>query len=242
MAEFRALERRLWVTALLVSLLMAPAIVTANHSNDYSPWWYWERTGNSTADDPEPFRVGGCCWDDSPGRRDRVIEAVAHWRDQTDFDVSLANVDNNYILIDGRLPACQPGWSSWPSAFAAEACTYGLHRTTFYQIYESDFYFNTTSSGPIWDWGNSYLGSPGPSGRRHFRGVLTHEIGHSVYLFDLDSGDPAGGQDTCGEGGTAAYPGSSVATMCGTMLTWVDSWWVRDLLNDDKASANAMYP
>jgi hypothetical protein len=237
------LERFLWTMALgLIVVSGQSSPVLASHSDNYAPdpLFFWETTGDTHADNPEPYRLGGCCWDDSPGRRTSVVNAETQWANNTRFNPSSQNVDTNYIIIDGRVPACQPGWTTWPQDFGAEGCTYGTPRGSFYAIYDADIYFNTTATGPTWDWGSTQLGNS--TTRRNFGGILTHEIGHTIYLRDLYSGDPDGSHDECGEDGAAAYPGPAVATMCGFFGDYNQSWYARSLLLDDKESANTLYP
>ncbi len=68
--------------------------------------------------------------------------------------------------------------------------------------------------------------------RIDFQGVMTHELGHWVLLFDLHVADGA----PCTQTSTGFY------TMCGDVRDLrLDTWRYRSLHADDISSANAVY-
>lgn len=82
------------------------------------------------------------------------------------------------------------------------------------------------STSPDWWVGAT---KPSESDRYDFGGILTHELGHVVFLNDLYS--------QC----VGRHNSTDWYTMCGSYSGNNDSYWSRSLHADDKASANAIY-
>lgn len=212
------------LVVLLLRFQVAP--VAASHSLP-SPPTFWDQDFNGQADEPNPYRFGGSQWSDK--RENRAREAMKAWRDETDFrariDVDALNAE--YIYIDGRVPECDSGWGSG----LARTCVYTSIWSDHKRIHGANIYFNTNE----YDWHYSLDGTP-VQGDWDFRGILTHELGHSVRLRDLSPGEYDGSYAECDPGAL------DVETMCGAILHFSDSFRRRSLELDDRIGANSVYP
>lgn len=235
MDRWRTLERRLWLVTLAASLVLgvaSPAAGTHSASGYLNAPWYWDKDINGAADDPEPLKFGGGDW--GPSKKDRVREAAAAWRNATDFDPTVATTHENLVHIDGRVPpsSCPGGgFTTWPVGYLALACVtnyLGASGCNCRRITDADFYF-TNHPNYQWRYSSGAYSSPGASDY-DFRGVLTHEIGHSIKLRDLFPEDEACGSTT------------DSFTMCGPISGYGDSFNRRGLETDDINAANSLYP
>jgi hypothetical protein len=221
-------SRRFWVVyLLLLGLINQTSLAAANHSVP-SPREYWDGNGNGRPDaDWVRFRVGGNGWYDEA--RSRVLDAETNWRNNTLFDIQSENVQNNYIILYSTSTRCG-GWSANVLAVTcrSELGPYTGPEGTYYKLTDVDIYFNTSYytfwTGPLpdyryWD----------------FYGVLMHELGHGVRLFDLDD---AFCTSTDQYGNT---PPLHAYTMCGAAMTTRGSYRWRSLETDDINGANSVY-
>jgi len=134
---------------------------------------------------------------------------VAEWRGRTDFDPVIgAGVHDAYV---DRSPSCTPF-----NGALAFTCTLGQSKATFIRVIDADIFINPSI---VWNTSTAQDLS-----RHDFRGVATHEVGHTARLFDLTSCGPAGDE----------------YTMCGSADKAV-TFRMRSLESDDVGSANAMY-
>lgn len=160
---------------------------------------------------------------------------MTEWSTDTDYDPGRDTNSPNDIFVDGRLPTpC--GVTNWGTALAVTCYTYQNRTGTdedyvdgpYRRLIDADIYMNMeVAASPDW-WIGS--GQPPESDRYHFKGILTHELGHTVYLNDLYA--------SC----TGRHNSTDWYTMCGTYSGNDDSYWSRTLHADDKAAANLAYP
>lgn len=183
---------------------------------------------------PDPdFDHEGPYW--SSSHINRLNEATGEWSTDTDWDPGVADTSQN-IFVDGRLP---PSWCaslvSWiinGGTILAITCNRLSERSNstygqYWRIYDSDIYFNMeVSESPDW-WVGSSL--PPDQSRYDFRGILTHELGHSAGLEDLYSST------------ACTYTSADFWTMCGVFSDRNDSYWARSLATDDKQGGNYGY-
>ncbi len=207
--------------------------VTAHHSVP-NPKWVWDKDNNYVADDPEPMRFGSTGF--SQAMQDQVTAAATEWRTDTDFDPVVAVTSDFNFFTWGVTPpsSCQPGGSGGFFGAPARTCIYYNYKSTpaggtYYDIYDTDIYFNSASN-----WSFGCCAKPSDPNQLDFRGIATHEIGHTARLQHI--GDDA----SCVQ--ATAFP-----TMCDIAggedrsppnLTY---YW-RSVENDDRASANNLYP
>lgn len=225
---FQLRRRRFWVLYLLLLVVVAQtSTVVAGHSVA-NPREFWDGNGNGRPDaDWVRFRVGGNGWYQEA--RDRVTNAVTNWRDNTLYDINLANVQNNYIILYSTAPRC----GTWSSGALAVTCRsrlglYSGPEGSYYKLTDTDIYFNT-SYHTFW------TGSLPSANYWDFYGVLMHELGHTVRLADIDD-SACTTADTIGY-----YPNSHAPTMCYTPVNYGGSGRWRSLETDDKTSANSVY-
>ncbi len=196
-------------------LALAPATAIAARSNPTPPW-FWDNNDNGTADVGDSFRAYqriSTGW--TTDKTNRVTEATSTWSNATDWNPSIGTSSVATVRVDGAFPCT----GSWPSSAYAVNCVFATYRTTHYDIYGSRIGINLS-----WSWYYGTAADP-PGGQVHFKGIMTHELGHGAYLIDLY---PCGLTQTYFE------------TMCGTFPTTV-SGWLTSLVADDITSANAIY-
>lgn len=223
-----------WITvaaSVLVVAAQAPALVAGSHTVPF-PKEFWDFDNDGRAEEADSFVRFSRAGADWTGERiDRTNEAITTWRGSTDFNPSLSSsVQTAKIWIDGEDPkgtvtAC-PTWADqWVFGeligLAGVNCIDShVHAVpsgdSWYHIVDSDIFLN--SDNVAFDWGTAKTSNY--SGR----GVLAHEVGHSVLLFD---------SATCGSG-------TSIITMC-EQVGPSQSWEYYSLTNDDIAAANAVY-
>ncbi len=93
----------------------------------------------------------------------------------------------------------------------------------YYDIEDWDITFNTTGSGhPAFTY--SAAGSS-DADVFDFQGVVTHELGHAIFLLDLYSG---------------CHYGSAMETMCGA-IDGIQSTQLRSIQSDDISGAGIVY-
>jgi hypothetical protein len=186
-------------------------LVQANHSLPPFPiFWDVDNDGVAEAADSAPaFQKLGNLWNAT--KEARFTEALAEWKNDTDFNpVKVASAVNG-VRIDGAVPYCEENWDSVTVAvncvaYTVRAWGWDIHKST---VYLNEVHFNF-----------SYDDDPPGPGLYDGAGVITHELGHAVLLLDL-----------------ACTPGP---TMCGSTSA-AQSFHLRSLDADDISGANSVY-
>jgi len=214
-------------------MVTAPAEMAANHSVP-SPRYFWDPNNDGIAG-PEPqVTPAGGYWESL--RLARLDAALAEWSTDTQFDPSRASSGFQNAYVDGRAGPCLPnGTFNQPQGTVlAVVCrqqspVYFGDDIIRYKLTDLDVYFNMENAdSPDW-----WIGSGGTSdpGRLDFQGVMTHELGHWIRLFDLT--------DTT----SCTRTSLDMMTMCGVVRSdgRLDTWRYRSLHADDISSANVVY-
>lgn len=221
---------------LAVIALAWPGGAFANHSlpaaQGLIPIW-WDKDDDQVVDATDGD-IGYCStgtgWTQTA--KDRLSEATAAWRNSSDWDPTIGSSQcGHYVHKDGSVP--NPPGDTWaemdppnPLAVTQTTCTVRNPGTpqAFCDIGDVNVWVN---------WNNhDFSLSQNCTGIQcstlfSLRGVLTHEIGHGIFLLDLY--------------GTAdCDTGSQTHTMCGA-VSEAQSWFQDDLTSDDISSANAVY-
>lgn len=200
-------------------VLASPAQVLASHSVPGIPF-FWDKDNDGipeSTDSVEYYQTAGTLWTTS--RTDRLKAALGTWKNGTDWNPTYSCCSTNGVYIDGReLTDCFAVWSA--TAIAA-TCVESIDRGSYWDIFETDISLNEDH------WNFSWSASEPPSGFADAQGVLTHELGHGVFLIDLS------GTGNCPPG----------PTMCGLITSQQLPYTMdlRSLTSDDVASANYVY-
>lgn len=201
----------------------APRDALASHSIP-SPRWWWDHNDNFVVDstDGEPgYKKSGTGWGPDAQGNDfgaRFNEAIAVWKNNTDFDPKVVTTGVNDAWVDGRYI----GGGPWPDGVFAQMERFAHNRGTFFDLYEQNLYVNTVDF--LW-WRQP--GAPSASCSSwcfSARGLFVHELGHGVRLVDLS--------------GANCPPGP---TMCVSVSNPVDMDKYFSLATDDINGANAVY-
>lgn len=208
-----------------------------------TPHYCWDVGNNGSPDaDAYTIRTAGNDTYWTTGRQDRIVAAITEWDDDTpwnpNYDLSagpadcLASLTCHGLWIDGSQPPAACG-GAFVIGELARNCRKSDDRvdaegTPYTDIKDNDIYFFTSGSGhPTWTY--SSTGSIDDD-VYDFQGILTHEIGHSIRLYDLGV-----------MGRPACAPGGTLETMCGVIPTGWQSTQQRTLVADDKTSADVVY-
>jgi hypothetical protein len=229
-----------------VAMLMPSSVVDvyAAHSTPITPHFFdLDNDGipEIVNDSQVKYNKGGGEWTTSTTAR--ANEAMIAWSSQTDFNPGfVTTLQVNDVYVDGREPAtvsnnqCPSAYNTWaeigdgdPTLAYAVNCYYrGSLRQGgpnplygYYRLQESNIFMNTNNQ--VFYWGT--LQTVRPNGR----GVLTHELGHSILLEDVYP--PPYGTESCG---------STVITMCGVVSDGL-TYNLYSLTNDDITGANGVY-
>lgn len=216
----RSLDFRLGVSACVVALsVILAGSANANHSVPNPRHFYDEdNDGIAEASDSDPaFQKLGNGWDIP--KEQRYKESLDAWRLNTDFNPTLAVAAVNGLYVDGRNPVnCTTmTWAQLGNP-AGVTCQNEDFIVNHFDIIQSWVYLNTGIG--VWWTGVSNA----PAGQVDLRGVMTHELGHTVLLLDL-------------YGGGNCPPGP---TMCGS-VTVDQTSALRSLASDDIGAANLVY-
>jgi hypothetical protein len=179
---------------LLIVLAVAGSIgatgpVDASHSAAV-PRSFWDFDHDAVADNSDSiigYSRGGGLW--NAGNIARVQEAAAAWSTSTDWNPFInSNATNYKIYVDGTAANGTNSICVWP--WVNHSADYALHCRNkhwhqlgvdpddgYYHITDADLFLNEIYYN--FDWGTSASGNP--SGR----GVVTHELGHGAYLWDV---------------------------------------------------------
>lgn len=200
------------LTVVLSIATASPAV--ASHSLPNVPR-YWDCNNDGLADD-------GCVKGYKAGTGWGAFNNAGwqwgfdQWSDNTDFDPQ-AYTSGQAVYVDDRATCLTEGDGHLSGTnILAITCTTATWRfDSYWDIGTAKIYFNPDvafHSGPT---------LPPPPGTYSFHGVLTHELGHWVFLRDL-SCDPG-------------------PTMCGT-ANLSETYDISTLATDDINAANAVYP
>lgn len=190
---------------------------------------FWDANDDWVPDDGHVLiDAEGSGWTQT--KLDRLNGAAAEWTSNSRFDPGRTVTGSHDYYVDGTVPACTGYWDpSWLQVTCptrqARYFTQDPTEIHHWRLTSKDTYTNIAD----WTWwyGSTHTGQ---SGVPDFQGVVTHEIGHWVYLIDLPTN-----QCTAGTG---------IETMCGGPIGPIDddTWRIRSLTSDDIAAANAVYP
>lgn len=215
--------------SIVVALLSSASGALAAHSVP-SPHEFMDFNNNGVADASDsivPWNKRGSGW--TTGATSRVTEALASWSASTDFNPFLTSTpDVHDFWLDGSEPAnvtgdsCPSNKDTWVEigrfTIFAVNCRYRDVHPGYVRITNSDIFLNSDNI-PMY-WGTSNNGTP------NARGILTHEIGHAVYLKDIPL-------LSCGS--------TTIYTMCGSWFD-EDTYDAYSLTTDDVNAANLVYP
>lgn len=203
----------------VVFALASAAAVWANHSVG-SPRHFYDNNNDTVADAVDAnqnFQKLGAGWD-TP-KTQRYQEALNTWRLNTDYNPMFVSAAVNGLYVSGEPTNCGLTWAEIPSALGV-TCRNERHQLVpdYWDIAQSWVYLNTGSG--TWHIGTGTT----PAGQWDMRGLMTHELGHTLRLMDLYNADCPPGPTMCGQIGTSA-----------------DSLALRTLTSDDINSANSVY-
>jgi hypothetical protein len=240
---FRSIGLRGALTALLGLLLAAIAsLVFANGraipdarlvtlSNNILPPTFWDSNNDGIADDTNvTVDAEGGAWNATKGNL--LTAATNQWKDNTDFDpvrVTGTQTGPNDVFIDGTEPWCETGGFD-PLDIGVTCLHLQAHYfpqdptvVKYYRVTQAAIYTNIADN-TFW-WSSAQPVNPG---LMDFQGVMTHEMGHWVVLGHA----------------TPCAAGNAIETMCGSVGadSTNQTFWMRSLTNDDKTSANQVYP
>ena len=199
---------------MIAALTMTIQPALASHSVPPTPV-YWDCNNDLVADDGcVRIYKAGAGWG---GAFDsRFQDSANQWINSTRWD-PITSSTGQPVYKDDRT-AC--GFS-WTYLDANGVLGVNCRSTTwntegdFYKIGSTKTYLN-----PYLNWWTS-ITEP-PSDRADFQGTLTHEIGHMIFLDDLEC--------------------APSHTMCGEPVSAYDVYQQRTLTTDDINAANAVYP
>ena len=198
---------------------------------------YWD-VGNDGSPDPSVgVDADGGGW--TRAKLDRLTSATSDWASHSHFRPFRVISGANKFWVDGtKDPAC-----TYPpeSEFVGATCTHKTARIlnghpdeVYYDISQSDTTFSTALPAPLTYWyGSTHTGAENTI---DFQGVVTHEMGHWIFLRDVyDNGSTPPGCNY----GTGMY------TMCGAPQSSStvddDTWRLRGPSADDVAATNLEY-
>jgi hypothetical protein len=237
MATYGRVAACLLLVGLLMLQLVAPALAALSIP---APLSYYDSDNNGTPDaGAYTIRTAGLDSVWTAGREARITAAVGEWNGDTQWNpnVNLAaspgfscydSVSCHGVWIDGTEPPLNCG-GPFPANALAVNCRLVVRRfvngAPYDDIEDSDILFHTAGTGhPIFTY--SAAGSA-EDDVWDFQGVLTHEVGHSIFLKDIPQG-------SCATGGT-------LETMCGYVYAGWQTTQQRTLVPDDVTSANGVY-
>lgn len=204
--------------------LMATQPVLAGHILP-DPRWWWDLNDNrlpNAADSIIGFGASGVNW--TAEKHNDVVSATANWSTVTDFNPFDASggvgVIRGSIRVDTTEPWCEDNYVLGIVGVTCQHATPIREGGTisFYDILDVDIGVNTED----YQWN---YGADDPSSSQYdFRGILTHELGHTVRLIDTDQ---------CG---------MPQITMCGGGPAGILSARLRSLEDHDINAANQVYP
>lgn len=210
--------------ALLASLLLLFAMVNpvgATHSVP-SPRWFYDDDNDAIAEatDADPrFQKLGTGW--TAAQTSRYQEALAYWQSATDFNPVYATSAVNGLYMDGRDPAqCGYTWADIPTAIGINCKNFSV-KATYVDISQSWIYMNNDA----FVFSAAY-GAP-QVGEYDLRGLMEHELGHSIRLVDLSGSNCPPGPSMCG----SITPSNAAA----------QTYALRSLTSDDINAANLVY-
>ncbi|MEA2622736.1 MAG: Matrixin [Chloroflexota bacterium] len=229
----RRFSRRLGACLLAVVAVVSSGSPAAAHlSVPGGDPWYWDTNNDGGPDPVVHFNPAGLNWGGALGTalKDRYSAASGTWVGGTDWnpvadrDVRaagcFADAACHGVYFDGTDPSSKlvPGIAAYNRISWTRKKDPG-DNTWYRDISDSDITFNVFD----YDW---WVGAGAPAANTaDFQGILTHEMGHSIYLIDLTVCDPAPNKET----------------MCGKLTSTQETFEARTLTADDKASANQVY-
>jgi hypothetical protein len=191
------------------------------------PLWWWDLNDNRLVEANDSivgFGASGGNW--TQEKHNDVAFSTAAWSTVTDYNPFDASggigVIRGTIRVDTTEPWCE---DNYIPDIVGVTCRRGTPIReggviTFYDIFDMDVGIN--SEDHQWN-----FGADDPGGNQYdFRGVLAHELGHTLRLRDSPL-------DQCG---------NPTITMCGGGPPGLDSKQLRSLETHDINAANQVYP
>lgn len=215
---------RALLLGILVGLISAQPVLGSHLLPN--PRWWWDLNDNRLSDATDSiigFGSAGVNW--TQEKHNDVVSAVAAWSSGTDynpFDATGGGTIRGTIRVDTTEPWCI---SNYVPGIVGVTCRRGTPISeggtiSFYDITDMDIGIN--SEDYQWNYG-----SDDPAGNQwDFRGVLTHELGHTARLVDV------------------YYPncGNPIYTMCGEGTLGSFTKQLRTLTSHDVTDVNTLYP
>jgi hypothetical protein len=214
----------------LAASLVGAVSALGSHSVGPHPRTWFDHNNDLIADAGVNVRPAGSAnW--TSGRKSRLAEAVNEWDGDTSWhpiehttvepDSCYADDSCHGVWLDGDDPAGLFNFNPprYPAYNIRQVLLRDMPGNDFYDIEDWDIFFNPSDFSFTYTVG----GSTDPD-VFDFRGVLTHELGHSLFLIDLVS----------------CSAGAAVETMCGSG-NGLTTNHLRSLTTDDINAANILY-